>query len=416
MLDRFAEELRALHDDIATADALNSGVPISVTHGFADGIVDVVTDVADRLRRRGDSVQADSGDRDVVKTRVPWGPAALILPWNAPAFMVTKKLAYALAAGATTVIKPSSFSPWSAQLVVAAAHRAGFPAGSVNLVTGSGSIGRALVSDPRIRAISMTGSTPTGKAIAAAAGANLTRVQLELGSNNPAIVLADADLDVTASQLVSGVTKLSGQWCEAPRRVYAHRDVFEPLVAALAERVDQLQVGSSLDEASEVGPLAYPARVAELTAQLAALEAQGASVHRAAGGLRAVEAAPAGACFFPPTIVSGEGLELEDEVFGPMLTVVPYDDETAALALANSGSYGLAGYVFTRDEARGLALGLALDAGEVKVNGTSVLDMASDSAQGFFAQSGLGGHGNDEVLEFFTGWRIVGTDAANLPI
>jgi betaine-aldehyde dehydrogenase len=410
VLDRFADELRELGDDIACADAINSGVPISVTRGFAEGIVEVVTDVAERLRRRGDSVRLQAGDREVIKTRVPWGPAALILPWNAPAFMVTKKLAYALAAGATTVIKPSSFSPWSAQLVVAAAHRAGFPAGSVNLVTGSGSIGRTLVSDARIRAISMTGSTSTGQSIAASAGAHLTRLQLELGSNNPAIVLADADLELAAAQLVSGVTKLSGQWCEAPRRVYAHRDIFRPLVDALTKRVDALRVGSSLDDATEVGPLAYPARVAELSAQLAALEAQGATVHRAK--IDALD----GASFFAPTLAFGESLHLADEVFGPLLTVVPYDNEQQAIELANSGSHGLAAYVFTADAARGREVGFLFDAGEVKVNGTSVLDMADGSAQGFFAMSGIGGHGDDDVLEFFTGWRIVGSDADNLPI
>lgn len=410
VLDRFAHELQAVAEDIAVADALNSGVPIGITRGFATGIVDVVTDVADRLRRRGDSVRVEAGDRTVVKTRVPWGVAALILPWNAPAFMVTKKLAYALAAGATTVVKPSSFSPWSAQIVVAAAHRAGFPAGSVNLVTGTGSMGRTLVSDPRVRAISMTGSTTTGQAIASSAGANLTRLQLELGSNNPALVRADANLQLTASQLIRGVTKLSGQWCEAPRRVYVHRNTYEPLIEALTHELDSLQIGSSLDDTSEVGPLAYRARVEELDAQLSALKAQGANIYRATVN------APERSSFFAPTLAYGEGLELTDEVFGPLLTITPYDDEAAAIELANHGSHGLAGYVFTANEPEGLHLAMALEAGEVKVNGTSVLDMADDSAQGFFAQSGIGGHGNDEVLEFFTGWRIVGTDQDNLPI
>lgn len=410
VLDRFAQELRLVAEEIAVADALNSGVPISVTRGFAAGIVDVVTDVADRLRRRGDSVLIDEDGRIVLKTRVPWGVAALILPWNAPAFMITKKLSYALAAGATTVVKPSSFSPWSAQIVVAAAHRAGFPAGSVNLVTGTGSIGRTLVSDPRIRAISMTGSTPTGQAIASAAGTNLTRLQLELGSNNPAIVLANADLELTASQLIAGVTKLSGQWCEAPRRVYAHREIFDALIEALKRHIDLLRVGSSLDETTQVGPLAYAERVDELNSQLADLVAQGAQLHRASLNN------PEGSCFFAPTLAYGEHLTLNNEVFGPLLTVVPFDDTTAAIDDANSGSYGLAGYVFTGNELEGLQLAMTIEAGEVKVNGTSVLDMSDQSAQGFFAHSGIGGHGNDDVLEFFTGWRIVGTDPENAPI
>jgi phenylacetaldehyde dehydrogenase len=404
-LEAFADELDAVAEQVAHLDSLNSGVPISVTRLFGGSNGATVRSAVKRARAAGDAVTLEADGRDVVVHRVPWGPAALIVPWNAPSAMAVKKLAYALAAGAPAVLKPSSASPWSAQLIADAAARAGFPAGLVNLVLGGAAVGEQLVRDPRIRAISMTGSTATGRSIAAAAGPNFTRLRLELGANNAAIVLPGADLAQTADQLVTGFTKLSGQWCEAPRRVIVVGGT-DSLVDALEQRLSRMVIGSSLDDVTELGPVAFAARRDELIAQRDAL----------GGRVIAVGEVPDAGYFLAPTLVVGADRDPEGELFGPILAVRSARDEDEALAMANTGPVGLSGYVFGADVAGASAVGVRLDAGEIKINGTSVLDMAAESEQSFFGSSGIGGHGDAGVLDFFVGSRIVGTDAPGLPL
>ncbi len=408
-LRALADGLDARADEIARLDAINSGVPISVTRLFASSNGDTVRSAVDRALALGDTRPVSPDDRDVRIHRIPWGPAALLMPWNAPSAMAVKKLGFALASGTTAVMKPSPASPFSALLVAEAAAEAGIPEGVANLVLGGAQVGGRLVADHRIAAISMTGSTPTGRAIAAAAAPRFAKLGLELGSNNPAIVLPDADVAATAQALVGGAMKLSGQWCEAPRRIIAARAVRDQLVDALRAELATLTIGSSLEDETTLGPVAFEGRHQELTAQREAL---------AAGGARILETGPVPeeGWFFAPTLAVDDAVELDSEIFGPLLTVETFDNLEDAVHRANSGQVGLAGYVFSDDVGRATALGARLIAGEVKVNGTSVLDMSPHSAQSFFGSSGLGGHGDAELLEFFLGKRIVGTDAPGLPL
>ncbi|MBK0870102.1 aldehyde dehydrogenase family protein [Saccharopolyspora sp. HNM0986] len=408
-LRALADGLDARADEIARLDAINSGVPISVTRLFASSNGDTVRSAADRALALGDAAALPADGRDVRIHRVPWGPAALLMPWNAPSAMAVKKLGFALAAGASAVMKPSPASPWSALLVAEAAAEAGIPDGVVNLVLGGAEAGSRLVEDERIAAISMTGSTPTGRAIAAAAAPRFAKLRLELGSNNPAIVLPDADVEVTAKALAGGAMKLSGQWCEAPRRVLASRAVRDRLVEGLRAELATLRIGSSLDDTTTLGPVAFEGRRQQLTAQRDVLAARGATIVET--GLT-----PDEGFFFPPTLAVGEAVEPDSEIFGPLLTIEAFDEAEDAVRRANSGQVGLAGYVFSEDIDEAGALGARLVAGEVKVNGTSVLDMSPHSAQSFFGSSGIGGHGDAELLEFFLGKRIVGTDAPGLPL
>ncbi|WP_166867926.1 aldehyde dehydrogenase [Salinibacterium sp. ZJ70] len=409
IMERFADELDALAEPIAVLDAVNSGVPVSLTRLFGGSNGGAVRAAIGHFRALGDARAVPADDRDVKVHWIPWGPTALITPWNAPSAMVVKKLAYTLMAGSPAIVKPSPASPFSAQLVMEALVRAGAPAGLVSLVEGGADIGSALVADPRVRAVSMTGSTPTGRAIAAAAAPNFTRLHLELGSNNPAIVRADADIELTADSLVSGFLKLSGQWCEAPRRVYVARERAAELEAALVARLMSVRVGSSLDEASEVGPVAYEGRRTELLAQRDALAAAG-------GRVVTVHEIPEEGWFIAPTLVIDADVEPGVEVFGPILTITSVGSDAEALARANSGQVGLAGYVYSADGAAARALGVRLDAGEVKVNSSSVLDMSPESEQAFFGASGLGGHGDAGLARFAVGARIVGEDPAGLPL
>lgn len=408
-LRRLAKELDRIADRVAVLDSLNSGVPIRVTSLFAGSNGDTIREAMRLALERGDRESVGDEGREVTIERIPWGATALILPWNAPAAMAVKKLGYALAAGATVVVKPSPASPLSAQLIMAAVARAGLPNGVVSLVLGGAAVGEQLVSDRRIRVISMTGSTPTGRAIAALAAPNLTRLRLELGSSNPAIVRADANLPASAAAIVAGAMKLSGQWCEAPRRVIVARERMDGFVAVLRSKLGALRHGSSLDRASDLGPVAFEGRLRELTAQREALREQGATIIESG-------TPPKAGWFMAPTIAVSEEIDPRPERFGPIITVQPSDDDEHALALANDGQVGLAGYVFSADTAAAAALGRRLVAGEVKINGTSVLDLVSGSRQSFFGSAGLGGHGDADLLDFFVGSRIVGADAPGLPL
>lgn len=408
-LERFAVGLDQVAEELAWLDSLNSGVPISVTRLFGSSAGGTVREAIRLAVELGDEQSLEAGDRDVRVRRVPWGPAALITPWNAPSAMAVKKLAFALAAGSVAVLKPSPASPFSAQLVLRAAVEAGLPEGVVSLVLGGADIGAALTADPRISVISMTGSTPAGRAIAAAAAPRFARMQLELGSNNPALVLADADIALTARTLVSGSMKLSGQWCEAPRHVFVARVHFDELVGALQTELAGLCVGASTDDDTTLGPVAFPARQSELFAQRDDLEASDAQVIE-------VGEIPSFGSFVAPTLIVGEQLSPASEIFGPMLLVEPFDEVEQAIARANAGFVGLAGYVFTEDLAAGRLIGARLIAGEVKLNSSSVLDMAPGSTQSFFGSAGIGGHGDRELLEFFTGVQVCGTDRAGLPL
>ncbi|MFF1946322.1 aldehyde dehydrogenase family protein [Rhodococcus qingshengii] len=409
ILRAFADELDARADEIARLDALSSGVPISTTRLFAGSNGGTVRSVTERALALGDVVALPADGRDVRLFRAPWGPTALLLPWNAPAAMAVKKVSFALAAGASCVMKPSPASPWSAQLVAEAAQAAGIPDGVVSLVLGGQEVGEQLVGDSRIAAIAMTGSTPAGRAIAAKAAPRFARLRLELGSNNPAVVLGDADVLRAARAIASGSMKMSGQWCEAPRRVLVDRALLDELVAALRVELAALRIGSSLDDKTDLGPVAFEARRNELLAQCQTLRDAGAQIYEA-------QSVPDKGWFVAPTIAVAEQIELDNELFGPIVTVQPFDDADQAVSIANTGQVGLAAYVFGRDESRALDVGRRILAGEVKINGTSVLDMSAESAQSFFGDSGLGGHGDADVLDFYTGKRVIGTDAPGLPL
>lgn len=409
ILERFAAGLDLVADELALLDSLNSGVPITVTSLFGSNAGATVRDAMRLAVELGDEQPLEAGNRDVRLRRVPWGPAALITPWNAPSAMAVKKLAFALAAGSVAVLKPSPASPFSAQLVMQAATAAGLPEGVVSLVLGGADIGAALAGDSRISVISMTGSTPAGRAISAAAAPRFTRLQLELGSNNPAIVLADADIQLTAQALVSGAMKLSGQWCEAPRHVFVARTKLEELVGALRTELAGLQIGASTESTTTLGPVAFEGRRAELLSQRDALAASGALVIE-------VGKVPSDGSFVTPTLIIGEELAPAAEIFGPLLLVEPFDEVEQAVKRANSGFVGLAGYVFTSDLGDGRLIGSKLIAGEVKINGSSVLDMAPGSSQSFFGSAGIGGHGDRGLLQFFTGVQVCGSDSAGLPL
>jgi len=238
----------------------------------------------------------------------------------------------------------------------------------------------------------------------------MAAMQLELSGSNPAIVAPGADLGHAAAELARGALVLNGQWCEAPRRVHVHRDDHDALVEGLVTALAGVQMGPALDDATELGPLAHPAQRDGVARAVEALGARGEVVCSHPDVLDE-------GCFLSPAVIAGLPPDaVRGEVFGPVLAVSPYDDVDAAVAAANGLDDGLAGYVFAADRDEAFALGARLHAGEVRLGGTRVLDLADGSAQSFWGTSGTGGHGSVPVLQSHLGTRIVGEEDPALPL
>ncbi|MGB3483316.1 MAG: aldehyde dehydrogenase family protein [Mycobacterium sp.] len=415
VLRRAADLVAEKSAQIARLDAINSGVVESVTSLFAQGLSDALQSAAEHLGADDGGRPVGEPGQRVALRYLPWGPAAVIAPWNAPSFVLAKKTAYALAAGAPVIAKPSNWAPSSAVLVAAALHEAlseaGLPPSVFQLVHGGADVGRQLAGDPRVRALSFTGGRVGGVDVARTAAADCKALQLELGSNNPAIVRADADIDATADALVAGFTKLNGQWCESPGSVAVVGERHGALLDALLDRLRALRVGHCLDADSVVGPQAHVSQYQHVGDAVDRLTAGGGTAYE----VTRLPDLPG--WFRAPVVVDGAPEQLtRDELFGPVLTLHRVADDNEALALANSRNTGLAGYVFSADIDTAMTLGAEMDCGEVKVNGTSVLDLVSGSTQGFWGASGVGAHGDAELLQFFRGARIVGVERPGLPI
>lgn len=406
-LIRFADALAERAPLMAEPESLNTGIPIGVTTPMTGGLDGFLRGAAERVAV--DHTNRIEGRHGRVELhRLPFGPAVIIAPWNAPSPTVVGRTAAALAAGCPVIVKPSEWAPSTADIVAEAAHAADLPAGAFQLVHGGAAVGARLVGDPRVRVVSFTGGQVAGRSIAGAAAPNFTRLQLELGANNPAIVRADADVEATARSLAAGVTKLNGQWCEAPGRVLAHRSVIEELTEALKAALDDKRIGPSTDSATEIGPLSHKPHLDKICAAISAMETEGATVHRC-GTLPDL-----GGWFLEPTVVTGLDADLAlPETFGPVISLHTVDDDVQAVASANVGTDGLAAYVFGRDIDAAMAIGARLRAGEVKINGTGLFDLCGNSEQSFWGTSGIGGHGDEMVFELFRGSRIVGEDDPN---
>lgn len=411
VLDRVADLLEARTEDVARADALTSGTPISVTRTVAAFLPYRIRSAAQDLRDIPRVTALEAGGRDVRLHKVPWGPAAILTPWNGPSFIPAAKVVSAIAAGCPVILKPSEHAPSSAQVVVECFVAAGLPSGALQLVHGAGDVGAQLTADPRIKIVSFTGGPGAGRAIARAAVEDFKVLQLELGGNNPVIVLDDADLDVTADGILDGMTKLNGQWCEGPGKVLAPPALVGPLVDALTERISKLVVGHSLDEDSQVGPISNEPHLQTLQARIEGLRDLGAEIHQPA-------ALPdLGGFFLSPTVAVGaDPAQATAELFGPVVSVHAVGSPQEALRIANANPSGLDAYVFGGDTDRAIEVGSRIVAGEVRINGAKVADLGDGSAQSFWGPAGIGGHGPAESVRVFCGDRVVGVDSPDLPL
>ena len=410
-LERVAALMEARAEDIARTDSLTSGAPISVTRKVAAFLpARIRSTVADLVRiPRVKALAADG--RDVRLYKVPWGPAAILTPWNGPSFIPAAKVVSAIAAGCPVVLKPSEHAPSSAQIIAECFVEAGLPSGALQLVHGTGDVGAALTTDPRIKIVSFTGGPSAGRAIARAGAEDFKVLQLELGGNNPALVLEDADVEVAADGILDGMTKLNGQWCEGPGKILAHRGLADPLLEALTERLSKLVVGHSLDENVEIGPISNAPHFQTLQSRIEGLRGLGASIRQPA------QLPDLDGFFLSPTIAAGaDPARATAELFGPVVSLHAVDSDDEALRIANANPSGLDAYVFGTDTDHAIEIGSRVLSGEVRVNGAKLADLGDDSAQSFWGPAGIGGHGPAESVRVFCGDRVVGVDSPDLPL
>lgn len=366
LMRRIAVELRALSEEIAWAECLDNGKPISAARGEAAASAryfDYYAGLADKLEGR--SIPLGDGYVDYTVYE-PYGVTAHVVPWNYPLQLAVRSTSCALAAGNSVVVKAPAVSPLSVLLLGEAFERAGVPAGAANIVCGRGSdAGRALISHPETDHIVFTGSAETGRRIMTAAADRVRPVVLELGGKSAGVVLADADLEMTARDVMIGAFTNSGQICSAESRLLVQRDVYDDLLDLLSDKVKSLSIGPGRED-HDITPLISAERVAEVTEHCR--RAQGDGVKTICGGRPASDLA---GHFFEPTIFADVDPSLpiaHEEVFGPVLVVTPFSDPDEAVALANGTPYGLAAGVYTRDLSRALSLAGRLDAGQVFVN------------------------------------------------
>jgi succinate-semialdehyde dehydrogenase / glutarate-semialdehyde dehydrogenase len=396
MMRKLFDLMMEHQDDLGELLSREQGKP------FAEGKGEIVYGASfiewfaeEAKRAYGDVIPSHQGDKRIVVIKQPVGVVAAITPWNFPNAMITRKLGPALAAGCTIVIKPASATPYSALAIAKLCEMAGIPAGVVNVVTGSaGQIGSALTQNPKVAKLTFTGSTEIGRDLLRECADTIKKCSMELGGNAPFLVFDDADVDAAIEGAMISKFRNGGQTCVCTNRFYVQDGVYDEFVTKLAARVEQMKVGYSMDEGTDVGAMIDEKAVEKVEEHLQDALSGGAEL--VAGGKRS----ELGGTYFRPTVVSGvkPGMKLaREETFGPLAGVIRFTDEADAIRMANDTEFGLASYFYSRDLSRVWRVAEAIEAGMVGIN--TGLISTTVAPFGGVKQSGLGREGSHYGLD-----------------
>ncbi len=402
LLSKVAALMEERVDYLARILTLENGKPLAESRGeILIGARFLQWSGEEGRRVYGRSVPSD-GFRRVLVMRQPVGVIAAITPWNFPSSMITRKLGPALAAGCTAILKPAKQTPLSALEICKLFDEVGFPAGTVNLITGtkSAEIAGVLMESPQVRKITFTGSTEVGKQLLIAAASTVKRVSMELGGHAPFIVFEDADLDKAADGVVLSKFRNAGQTCICTNRLYVQKSIAEKFAQKVAERTKALKIGNGLSSGTQVGPLIDHNALEKVESQVADALARGGQL--LAGGKRVTGDIFDGGFFYEPTVVgkaTSEMLVTHEETFGPLLPVYEFETEEEAISMANDTEYGLAAYFFTRDVGRIFRVAEGLEYGIVGVN--DPVPVGPEIPFGGYKESGVGRENGAEGIEAF---------------
>jgi succinate-semialdehyde dehydrogenase / glutarate-semialdehyde dehydrogenase len=396
ILRRWFDLIMANQEDLATLMTLEQGKPLAESRGeiaYAAAFVEWFGEEGKRVY--GDVIPAHGQDKRIVVLKQPVGVTAAITPWNFPAAMITRKVAPALAAGCTVVIKPSELTPYSALALMVLAEGAGLPAGVMSIVTGDAhAIGAEFTANPVVRKLSFTGSTAVGKLLMSQCAASVKKLSLELGGNAPFIVFDDADLERAVAGAIASKFRNSGQTCVCANRLLVQEGIYERFAARLAEAAAALRLGNGLDTDTKLGPLIDARAIVKVETHIADALAKGARIRT--GGKRRT----GGGHFFEPTVltdVTSDMLATQEETFGPVAPLLRFKSEAEAIELANATEFGLAGYFYSRDVNRVWRVAEALECGIVGINEGIISTEVAPF--GGVKQSGIGREGSKYGIE-----------------
>ena len=405
VLRRIAEAVRAHTEEFIAREVADIGMPVAQMKGLAaraaqnfEYYAGVITELHGRSFQVGDEFLNYT-------IRKPVGVAGLIMPWNAPLMLSSWRIAPALAAGNTVVLKPAEWSPLTATLLAQVMEEAEIPPGVFNVVQGFGeSAGAALSAHPGVNLICFTGETTTGQTIIAAGASTLKRSSIELGGKSPVVVFDDADPELCVDAALAQIFTMNGQRCTAGSRLLVQEGLYEQLVTAVAQRAQRIRVGDPTDPSTELGPLIRAEHHARVMEYIASARAQGARV--LAGGQRPEGLADGN--FLQATVIADVTEHMtvfQEEIFGPVLVAMAFTDEADAIRLANATPYGLAAYVWTNDIRRAHRVAHAIDTGMCWINSQNVRDLRTPF--GGVKASGIGREGGDYAFDFYCETEIV---------
>ena len=406
ILRRIADGITRDRERFAAAESRNAGKPTSAALGEIDAAATTFRFYAGAVDKIHGQTIPGKADGTLLTFREPLGVVGVIVPWNFPLLILAWKVAPALAMGNTVVAKPAGVTPLTALMLGDLALEAGLPPGVLNVVPGPGStVGSAMVTHPDVRKISFTGSTEVGAGVMREAADDIKRVSLELGGKSASIVFADADMAEAVESSIWAVYDNAGQDCCARSRILVEASKYDEFVAAFAQRAEALTVGDPLNDDTDIGPLITPSHRASVEMHLQRAEDEGAT--RVCGGERLTGDAAKGNFLTPAVYVDvrPEMSIMREEVFGPVVAIVPFGDEDEAVALANDSDYGLSGSIWTRDIGRAMRVSRAFETGMISINSSSSVHI--EAPFGGMKRSGIGREQGMVALDHYSEYKTV---------